>query len=284
MVLTVLLSGCGGQIDQPATDQQGEDLFGSSSSVCPTAPEYSTNTWWRWRTVRDIDAVVWSSDGTQVLAAEAEYEEKEKLFSGGMSDSRKLCHRLSLWTPDGKKIRQLGEYPNQHADVTFMGTYAVVESFNGATEEFHRVALDGSRTLITSVSADCTSGYLIPSPDGGTIAMVSVVTNCNGPLMGSSATVSFFDGKGKPTGSSASQSFTGWSQGTWTPSGRFLVGDDKQAFDVTVAGVKTMAILPKCWIPPTTSSDVAADGRIVGVVNNKPAITGTDTTRAFGCQ
>jgi hypothetical protein len=282
MVLLALLGGCGGQIDQPASDAQGEDLFGSGS-VCPSAPEYASATWWRWRSVRTIDAAVWSSDGTQVLAAVGEYEEKHNLFTGYF-DQRKLCHRLEIWTPDGKKVKTLGEYPNMHADMTFMSSYAVVESFNGATEEFHRVALDGSRALIASVSADCTSGYLIPSPDAGTIAMVSLLQNCNGPLMGSTATVSFFDGSGKPTGGSATQSFTGWAQGTWTPAGRFLVGDQNNAIDVAVSGKTAPASVPKCWIPPTTSGDVAADGRIVGVVNGKPAVTGVDKTRAFGCQ
>src|SRR3954467_7980906 len=67
-----LFVGALGCAEGPTTSEEPAveaPLFGPEP-VCPTAPERATLSWFVWRTTRQLDGIVWSSDGRQIGAAE----------------------------------------------------------------------------------------------------------------------------------------------------------------------------------------------------------------------
>jgi len=132
--------------------------------------------------------------------------------------------------------------------------YVVVEKHSGSSPwQFERVALDGTRRPLASISGACDWARVVPSPDGSLLAWAhSVQTSCSTTsLDGSTTTVSCFDASGTPVG---------------------------------VDGSVTPVTPPRCTDPPTTSSDVAASGRLLAVHDGKAGLAGVDPSRAFGCQ
>src|SRR5690348_9672545 len=87
-----------------ATADDGGDEAGYESAVatldCPTAPKRAV-TWWRWATVEDFETLAWSPDAGEILVSEHVYEKKSAIF--GYDDTRKDCHRLAVYAPDGTR-------------------------------------------------------------------------------------------------------------------------------------------------------------------------------------
>ena len=205
----------------------------------------------------------------------------------GTTNKRRFCHQLSVLRPDGSLDHRVGPlYPNQHGDFSYMqpAGYFIVQTLPPNAFEYYRVGLDGTRTLLGRITDGCTTGFVIPSPGGERLAFVRVQAVCSGPGSGSTATVSFFDATGAPIGGAATHAFVGYAAGTWTPAGAFVVSDGAQAVSVEVSGAVAAATVPGCTDPATTSSGVAADGRVLGFVDGKPGVIGVDPSRAFGCQ
>ncbi len=179
--------------------------------------------------------------------------------------------------------------PGDDTSIADMSTpaYMIVHSQDSTgLFQVHRVALDGTRKLLTS--AACGAPHVTPSPDGTKMALVQSLEDCSGPTgpaNGSSFKVSFFDAAGKAIGSPATVAFAGFGVGTWTPAGDFVMTDDTTALRIASDGTTAAAPIPHCTEPATTSSDVARDGSIAGFdANGNPAVVGKDPTRAFGCQ
>jgi hypothetical protein len=291
----LLFFGCtdGPLADGPAPSEA--TLLGSAAAPgCPTAPAAQV-TWWRWTTQRRYASVVWSSDGTQLLVSESTWEAKRNLFTG-YDDARTYCYRLSLFSPDGHKLGdvtpfQPGFVPGDDTSLADLSTpgYLIVHTQDLLQEglfEAYRVALDGTRKRLTSAS--CGGPHVTPAPDGRQMALVQSLEDCSGPsgpLAGSSFRVSFFDADGNTTGGAATVSFAGFGEGTWTPAGDFVMTDGRTAQRIATDGTTASTSIPHCTRPATTSSDVAADGRIAGFdAAGNLAVVGQDPSRAFGCQ
>lgn len=276
-----------------ATAEVESDDEGIESAVtasgCPTAPKRAV-TWWRWATVEDLETLAWSPSGSEILVSEHLYEKKSALI--GYDDTRRDCHRLAVYTPNGTRVRELlpltpGFVPYFPGSLTYMGSYAIEHVQNYTLDpvglwEAIRVAPDGSRRSLF-VWPKCHYGQIIPSPDGTTMAVLDIVMTCGGAAAGST-TVKFLDAAGNATGGTATVTFPDWPVGTWTAAGAFIITDRTTAKRVAVNGTMTTVAVPQCTEPATTSSEVAHDGRIASVLNGKVTVIGTDPSRAFGCQ
>jgi hypothetical protein len=264
------------------------------TSVCPTA-KAGKPTYLFWHTTRQLEHVVWSSDGQQVGAVELIFEERKSWNPlNGTTDKRKFCHQFSIYDKNLKFVRHVGPMqPDQVGEISFMqpGGYftamSYVRDFDGWN--FHRVALDGSRMLLAHVDVGCQYGRMLPSPDGKLIAFFDVAGHCNDGLSGNDVKVTFFDGvTGAKLATSASVNLPGGAAVTWTPAGDIVLTDGTKSVRVTLSGTNAVIAntgVPGCTDPGTTSSVVGADGRILGFdASGKPAIVGTDPSAAFGCQ
>jgi hypothetical protein len=246
LVLCCFAAGCvGGAVDQSASGGGGGDVESALDSVCPTASPGAPSLLF-WHTTRQLEHLVWSSDGHQVGGAEYVFEEKKSWNPlDGTTLKRKFCHQLSTYDP--KTLARLGYVgpmqPNQVGDITFMqpaGYFTVMtyeRDFGGW--DFHRVALDGTRKLLAHVDVGCQYGRILPSPNGSRIAYLAVAGHCgNDGQGGNDVVVSFFDGAVNALGQS--------------PSVRVYL--DGGAVKVEPAAT------PRCTDPGTTSSPVAAAG------------------------
>jgi len=283
----VLATGCA------TADVAGDEANYESavaSTDCPTAPKRAV-TWWRWATVEDFETLAWSPDGTEILVSEHVFEKKSALF--GYDDTRKDCHRLAVYAPNGARLREMmaltpGWVPYFPGSLTFMSSYAIEHVQNyaldpvGLWQAIH-VGPNGERKTLV-VWPKCSHGQVIPSPDGTKMAMLNIASNCTDTSKPSVSTVRFLDAAGDPIGNAVNLPFTTWPVGTWTPAGTFVVTDRSTWVRVDAAGTTAPVSPLKCTEPGTTSSEVARDGRLAAFVNGKLGVIGTDHSRAFGCQ
>ena len=120
------------------------------------------------------------------------------------------------------------------------------------------------------------------------MALTVLHEDCSGsssPQTGSTFTVSFFDVNGNATGGSATVSFASWATGTWTRAGAFVMSDGHTTTKIAIDGTTGNGAPRGCLEPATTSSEVAADGRVAGFDSNgNPGVVGSDPARVFGCQ
>lgn len=294
-LLSLVLLGCAEVApDDELTDESDiETTEADLTGACPTAKTGALSHF-LWRTTRQLERVVWSSDGTQIGGVEYVFEEKKSWNPlDGTTQKRKFCHQLVTLDTKGKRFGTVGPMqPNQAGDITFMkpAGYFTTQSFvrDAGGWDFHRVALDGSRTLLAHVDVGCQYGRMLPSPDGSRIAYFEVRGHCDDGLSGNDVIVTFFDGKGKKLGTSSSISLPNGAYETWTPAGDLIVTDGVSSYRVDLAGsvVKTApASVPSCMEPGTTSSNIASDGRTLDFdANGKAAVVSTDPSTAFGCQ
>jgi hypothetical protein len=268
----------------------------AAEAVCPTAPPGEPSLFF-WHTTRQLEHMVWSSDNQQIGAVEYVFEEKRSWNPlDGTTLKRKHCHQLSILDAQGKLVRYVGPMqPNQAGDITFMqpGGYFTVQSYvrDFGGWDFHRVALDGTRTLLGHVEVGCQYGAILPSPDGKQIAFFEIAGHCdNDGRFGNDVVVSFFDGAtSQKLGVSPSVPLPGGAWETWTPAGALILTDLQKSVRVSFDGGGQVQLsdapVPRCTSPGTTSSLVAADGRTLGFDSHgKVVIVGSDAAAAFGCQ
>ncbi len=262
----------------------------AATPTCPTASEsWSLSLFW-WKTTRQLEHFVWSSDASRLLGVELLFEEKKSWDPlSGTTLKRKLCHQLFLVDANGANRVNLGGVAPYQAGETFafpQAGYVTAQTFRDGAWDFVHVTLAGARRVLGSVSGRCEWARAIPSPDGAVIAFVRTSqAGCDtAGATASSVDVSFFDAAGALLPGHATVSLAGFGLATWTPAGQLVVTDDSAAVRVAIDGSVLPASVPGCTEPPTTSGEVDAAGRLVGVVNGAPAILGTDATRAFGCQ
>jgi hypothetical protein len=295
---TASLAGCAmdGIIDDStlAASATSEDdaLFAATAAPeCPSAPEgWSLGLFW-WKTTRQTERFVWTPDGTRVLGSELLFEEKKSWNPlNGTTDKRKMCHQLYLADPDGGHRQDLGgPAPSQVGELFAYPAagYVVAQLFREGAWDFQRVGLDGGARTLATVSGGCEWGRVLPAPDGSRIAVVRThQPGCQSGGVATTTDVAFLDATGAAIpGAGASVALAGFGQATWTPAGELVVTDGQAAATVSFAGVVAAAAVPRCTEPPTSSSEVDARGRVLGVSpSGEPQIVGTDASRAFGCQ
>jgi hypothetical protein len=261
----------------------------AKGSACPTAPENWPLSHFWWKTSRYPERYVWTPDGSRLLGVEVLYEERKSWDPlNGSTDKRKTCHRLFLIDLDGKNRQNLGAaQPLQGGEVFAYPKkgYALVQLFRPGALDFVRVALDGAHTTLGTASGDCVWGRALPSPDGAAIALVRTTQpDCESGGVATQTEVRFFTAAGAP-GAVATVAHAGFAQATWTKAGSLVVTDGAMAVRVASDGQTSSAPLPGCTEPPTSSSEVDATGRIIGISEQgQPVVVGVDPTRAFGCQ
>ncbi len=285
----LLLAACGP--DEQELDMVDDAAFAATAAPgCPSAPEsWPLSLFW-WKTTRQAERFVWSAQGGQVLGSELLFEEKLSWNPlNGTTDKRKLCHQLYLADADGSHRRDLGGPALLQAGELFAfpsSGYVVAQTLREGAWDYQRVDLDGTRRLLGTISGRCEWGRALPSPDGQVIAFVRTHQGCANPAEVASTTeVSFLDASGAPLPGHATVALAGFGQATWTPAGQLIVTDDHSARSVALDGSIAPAPLPHCIEPPTSSSDVDALGRVLGVSESgMPAVVAADPARRFGCQ
>jgi hypothetical protein len=291
LISCLILSACGSENDPIDPIDSDEVAFAATATPeCPSAPEsWSLSLFW-WKTTRQTERFVWTPDGARVLGSELLFEEKKSWNPlNGTTDKRKMCHQLYLADADGGHRQDLGRPAPYQAGELFAfpaAGYVVAQIFSGGAWDFQRVALDGSARSLATVSGSCEWGRVIPAPDGQRIAVVRThQPDCQGAGVGTTTDVSFVDASGAALPGAATVALAGFGQATWTPAGQLVVTDGQSARSVAADGTTAVAPVPRCTEPPTSSSEVDAHGRVLGVSpSGKPQIVGTDAARAFGCQ
>jgi len=78
LALSLAAAGCvGGSVDNAAAaGDTGAEVESAIDPVCPTAPDWPLSHFY-WRTTRQLEHLVWSSDGKQVGGVEYVFEEKK---------------------------------------------------------------------------------------------------------------------------------------------------------------------------------------------------------------
>jgi hypothetical protein len=271
---------------------EAESIF-AATPACPTAPENIPINLFFWRTGRQLAGFKWSSDGSKILGIETLYEEKQTWSPiwGIQVQRRKLCHQLYWTTLESTSRQNLGGPSELEVIDAFafpQAGYVIVEKHSGTSPWlFERVALDGTRKPLASISGTCDWAQAVPSPDGAMIAYAhSLLAHCPDPtLADSTTTVSFFDAAGAQVGGSGAVALPGYARSTWTAAGAFVVTDGATAAAVAApAGTVTATAVLRCTDPPTTSSNVDAAGRLLDIHDGKAAVVAVDPSRAFGCQ
>jgi hypothetical protein len=285
---SLLLSACGAENDPIDADEVA--FAATATPECPSAPEsWSLSLFW-WKTTRQTERFVWTPDGTRVLGSELLFEEKKSWNPlNGTTDKRKMCHQLYLADADGSHRQDLGGMAPYQAGELFAfpaAGYVIAQIFSGGAWDFQRVALGGAARTLATVSGSCEWGRVIPAPDGQRVAIVRThQPDCQGAGVATSTDVSFVDASGAPLPGAATVALAGFGQATWTPAGQLVVTDGQSARSVAADGTTAVAAVPHCTEPPTSSSEVDAHGRVLGVSSSgKPQIVGVDAARAFGCQ
>jgi hypothetical protein len=303
VLFALVLAACAEAGDEPqeaTTDSAASDV----TNPCPTA-SLGKPTYLFWHTTRQLEHLVWASDGQSVGAVEYIFEERKSWNPlNGTTDKRKFCHQLSVYDKNLKFVSYVGPMqPNQAGEISFMKPTAVapampppayftvmtyVRDFDGW--DFHRVSLlDGSRKLLAHTPVGCQYGRMLPSPDGKLIAYFDIAGHCNDGLSGNDVKVTFFDGAtGATIATSTSVNLPGGAAVTWTPGGYIVATDGTKSVKIALVGTNAVVsntTLPGCTDPGTSSSDTGPDGRILGFdANGKPAIVGTNASGSFGCQ
>jgi hypothetical protein len=288
--LTSLLAVAGCALDEPETvDADTAALAEPAAPVCPTASErWPLSRFW-WKTTRQLERFVWTSDGARLLGSELVFEERRSWDPlDGTTRKRRFCHQLFLANPDGSGRQDLGGRAPLQAGELFAfpsAGYVVAQTLREGAWDYVRVGLDGSRRALATLGGDCVWGRAVPSPTGDRIAVVRTTQACNDGGVASTTEVSFLDGGGAPLPGAARVELAGLGVATWTPAGDLVVTDQQTAVAVGPGGGVRPAPVPGCTEPPTSSSDIDARGRVVGVdERGRPVILETDPARAFGCQ
>lgn len=292
-LLALVLFGCADVApDEDANEGEAETTESDLTATCPTARTGSLSRL-SWRTTRQLERAVWSSDGTQIGGVELVFEEKKSWNPlDGSTQKRKYCHQLVTLDTKGNRLGTVGPMqPNQAGDITFMkpAGYFTAQTFvRDGGWDFHRVALDGTRKLLAHVEVGCQYGRVLPSPDGSRIAYFEVLGHCTDGESGNDVVVTLFDRTGKKLGSSPKIPLPNGAYETWTPAGDLIVTDGVTASRVLLVGSALQtapASVPGCMEPGTTSSTIAADGRTLDFdANGKPVVVATQPSAAFGCQ
>ncbi len=293
--LLVAVSGCASTPPAGVTDTESQALFGFNEPECPTASTSRSLSLFWWRGQRFVDHAVWSSDGAWVAAVETAYEEKKSWDPlNGTTDKRRTCHRVFVQKLDGTGKRYLGaDVKGQAGNMFFMrpgsdaDAYVLLQVYAGSAVSYDRVALDGKRSIIAKDGGRELN--LVPSPDGRTIAQIKI-QSCDappeGPFPDAKTEVRMLSDRGVLRGTPHSIVAPCYSVGfTFRPDNLLVVADGQHAYAFdTNGGAPTSTTLPRCVNPPTTSSWVDAQGRVLSFVDGKASSSDKNAELAFGCQ
>jgi hypothetical protein len=195
-VCCLLLSGCDASpAVRPAAESDSRVEVEAASLLaaapnCPTASESLPLNLFFWRTARALDGFKWANDGSKILGIETRYEEKQTWSPlwGIQVVRRKTCHQLFWTTLDSAASQNIGAPSELEVVDAFAfpqaGYIVLGKHTDSSPWIFERVALDGSRKQLASISGACDWAQAVPSPDGSTIAYAhTVLQSCPDPTL-----------------------------------------------------------------------------------------------------
>ncbi|MCK6551236.1 hypothetical protein L6R52_35705 [Myxococcota bacterium] len=240
---------------------------------------------------------VWSDDGARIGLIARTYEETQNLWN---TSRTYLRWRVLEQDPATGAREELGPEVDGAAeamplfDMRRAGYFLVRTSGNLRVVQVLRDRTVREVGAIEGAPETCPTLDVIPSPDGARLARVRTQSpGCTTHTSSSSTTVDveLLDAITlAPVAPTARVVLGGWPSATWTPSGKLVVaatlGVDPciRAYAI-VDGEAVPTEPPGCMAPPTTSSNVRADGELVQVVgDDQVTLVRGATTAAFGCQ
>jgi hypothetical protein len=264
----------------------------ASADACPLAVGKPRGWFDPWRTETRLTGFVWSNTGEPILGIERVWEEKKVLtFFGWKTVEQKVCHQLFWTSLDSSARENLGPVTEGEADLYQAFSYpsagyVLMQVHAQAGWQTQQVTVakgaanNGKRTTLLTIDGSCDSVQALPSPGGDSIALVHTRwKDCKNAQAGSASTVTLFGQRSVGT-----LDFAGsYVLSAWTPANELVVTDYTSAYSITTAGAVTSVSVPTCMTTPTTSSDVDAQGRLLGINEGQAHVVGTDLSRAFGC-
>ncbi len=256
-----------------------------------------------WRTIEEKKQVVWADDNFEVATVILKYEQRKA--TSGKIVKRNFKHRIFSQQLDDQNPKPLTDWrDHQNGNIYYMrrNKYLLVESIldNGA-RRFDKIILDNSNKEIPIFESKSVEQYLpcgsvdlenvkplaqvhhivLPSPDGQQLAQVFSL-ECG------KVTVQFEHAKTLQYIDSATLNIDQPFSPTWHLEGYLILAgyDGKTAWKVTTQSPPTRVDYPKCLFPPTTSSPVSLEGKLVYFDEEKTHLLTRkmDKDQVFGCQ
>lgn len=231
-----------------------------------------------WREGGQLDQAVWSHDDQALLVAELSFRERGS-FGAGTTSKKDFGYQLVLADTSGGSRVPVGEPVDGQnaAEIYAMQGWALSARFDedGLAWPVHTDLTTGAHTELPPMS-EGGPGFAVPSPSGLHIARIAA----DGRLVEVLASETL-----RLTGV-ATLSPTQPVDWTWSPDGRFVVTDGSEAWAVEPEGGEVSPTdPPACVTPKTSSSPIAADGRVVRIdVAGEVRVEPGDPALAFGCQ
>ncbi len=233
------------------------------------------------------EQAVWSNDGSEVAVVQA---------LADPTNAEHLQYQIFVRKPDGSSNRQVTDVRSEPIRQLYYvkdPDYVIAESIlEGERSRFDKITLDGHEITIMedrlSPAQICTeqSGAMplvphsvLPSPDGKMLA--HLYNRACGQVV-----IEFLQAHDLSAVDGYTLAISAPAQATWHPQGYLVLAlnDGKTAWKINVEQAPLSTDYPHCLHPTTSSSNIAADGRRVSILNGQLKIAQEDPQRAFGCQ
>lgn len=244
-----------------------------------------------------LSRVVWSDDNSEQALVVMRYEEAtpamNPISAGGLESN--FSHQIYIQNADGSKRHAVGiEFQGQSGfDLYYMkeagyivATMMENDESNQPVTRYFQLWMDGTVSRLT----DKPDMKIIPSPDGQILAQVTQYpATCQNPAGNCPVDVSFIDATSHDSlGKKIQANFSGGQLPamTWNTQGEFILAGATQAQALTPGSSEIRSVpIPACTYPPTSSSQVAANGAYIyssaGSILSRPA---AQNEASFGCQ
>ncbi|MEN9848396.1 MAG: hypothetical protein RL368_1136 [Pseudomonadota bacterium] len=231
--------------------------------------------------------VVWAEDASE-LAYAVITEEKQTTPEG--EEKLNIRHQLFVQNPDGSQKREVSRARDHQSGALYymkQAGYLVVESvLSTGARRFDRVLMNGNEILIIETSEKphqaCPNVSLphtvIPSPDGRVLA--SIYSSDCGQI-----SVEFMYANNLSMIDAQTLDITQGVIPVWHPEGYLILvtQDGSTAWKVVIKEAAKKITAPLCKSPATSSSHIAADGRMASFEEEILQIKEGSKQAAFGC-
>ena len=255
----------------------------------------------KWHTIEEKNQVVWADDNFEVAIVVLKYE--QGTTASGEVIKRHFKHRILAQQIEDSHPKPLTDWRDfQVGNVYYMrrNNYLLIESIlENEARRFDKIILDDNNKEIPIFEAKseylpCGSTdpenakplaqvhhTLLPSPDGQQLAQIFSL-ECG------KVTVQFEHAKTLQYIDSVTLSIDQPFSPTWHSEGYLILAgyDGKTAWKINTQGQPTLTEYPHCLFPPTTSSPVSLEGKLVYFNEGKTDLLTREVSKdqVFGCQ
>ncbi|MEN9461894.1 MAG: hypothetical protein RIS84_1914 [Pseudomonadota bacterium] len=231
--------------------------------------------------------VVWAEDASE-LAYSVITEEKQTTPEG--EEKLNIRHQLFVQNPDGSQKREVSRARDHVSGALYymkQAGYLVVESIlSTGARRFDRVLMNGNEILIIEAPEKprqaCPNVSLpqsvIPSPDGRVLASI-YSPDCG------QVTVEFMYANNLSMIDAQTLDIAQGVTPIWHPDGSLILiaQDGSNAWKMVMKEAAKHIATPACKSPATSSSNIAADGRVASFEDDSLQIKEGSKQAAFGC-